>query len=339
MNIALLLATAALTAVFLFSGIGKLRAIDAARSSFLSLGLPLAWAERSLPVVLAAAEVASAVLLWTPQPVAPFAGALMVLLCLALTAVIVHALQVETPPPCGCFGEALSKPVSWRTLLRNLLLLALAVFMFIGTLFGFSAPATLISLGTAEATAALITLTAICILVWTITSGYMFTAEDLHHSAAEGRPDVPHHPHWPGAPIPTYGLHRSDGTVRSLRDIGAEQATLLIRLTPTCTGCRMTVPVIAEWADLLHPIVRVFAVLPQATDDGVLEGNGIPASHIWHDVDTGLETLFHQHGSPMAVLLGTQGEVAGQPTAGHQHVSELVEQIAAELTEAGLLPR
>jgi uncharacterized membrane protein YphA (DoxX/SURF4 family) len=45
----------------------------------------------------------------------------------AFTVVVVHRLRAEDTAPCGCFGELSKKPVGYRTLLRNVALVLLAV--------------------------------------------------------------------------------------------------------------------------------------------------------------------------------------------------------------------
>lgn len=53
-------------------------------------------------------------------------AAAAVALLAAFTLVVVQRLRAHDPEPCGCFGELSRRPVSTRTLVRNLALLALA---------------------------------------------------------------------------------------------------------------------------------------------------------------------------------------------------------------------
>ena len=98
------------------------RAMPAAMTGF---GVPRRWAA---PVATAVglAEAALAGLLWTgvarPWPAWAAAGLLGV-----FTAAVVANLARDRRPPCPCFGAPGARPLSGRTVLRNGLLLALAV--------------------------------------------------------------------------------------------------------------------------------------------------------------------------------------------------------------------
>src|SRR5687767_14914168 len=77
---------------------------------------------RALPwfeVALGAALVAGVGGRWTAVPA--------VLLLAAFTAVVARRLRAGDPAPCGCFGELSKQPVSYRTLVRNVALVLLAV--------------------------------------------------------------------------------------------------------------------------------------------------------------------------------------------------------------------
>ena len=56
---------------------------------------------------------------WTAVPAATLLG--------AFTVVVVQRLRVGDTAPCGCFGELSKKPVGYRTLLRNVVLVLLAL--------------------------------------------------------------------------------------------------------------------------------------------------------------------------------------------------------------------
>ena len=50
---------------------------------------------------------------------------------LIYTGVLLVQLSREDAPPCACFGRA-AKPITWATVARNTVLLALAVVSWIG---------------------------------------------------------------------------------------------------------------------------------------------------------------------------------------------------------------
>jgi len=65
--------------------------------------------------------------------VAPVVVAVMALALLAMfTALITVRLTQGKRPPCACFGSWSARPLGWRHLLRNGVLIALAVVVLIG---------------------------------------------------------------------------------------------------------------------------------------------------------------------------------------------------------------
>lgn len=113
-------ARVALGAVFLVSGVAKLRdpawADNAERFGLpRPLAQPLAYVELALGALLAVQAV-------PPWP----AWAAVVLLALFTGAAAAHAARHDDVP-CGCFGARSTTPTTWRTVARNVALTALAV--------------------------------------------------------------------------------------------------------------------------------------------------------------------------------------------------------------------
>jgi uncharacterized membrane protein YphA (DoxX/SURF4 family) len=106
-------------AVFLVAGIAKLRLPDWSRTAG-AFGLPallgpvLPWLE----IVLGALLVAQVGGRWTSIS----AAAVLV----AFTAAVAYRLLRRDPVPCACFGGLSDRPVSATTIVRNVLLLAVA---------------------------------------------------------------------------------------------------------------------------------------------------------------------------------------------------------------------
>ena len=110
-----------LAAVFALAAVSKLRDLDATADGFETLGLPS-------PTVFAAiiplAELAIVALLL----IIPAAGAIAALVTLAFfTTFLVGRLRAGVRAPCACFGSSRALPLSGADVLRNLLLIVLAV--------------------------------------------------------------------------------------------------------------------------------------------------------------------------------------------------------------------
>jgi uncharacterized membrane protein YphA (DoxX/SURF4 family) len=110
-----------LAATFLVAAVAKFRSKSATTTDFQSLGLPqpALWA-----VVVPLLEVITAFLLLV---VPGWGGVAAFTLLAAFTANLALVLRSGRVATCACFGGASATPVSGRHLLRNAVLLALAL--------------------------------------------------------------------------------------------------------------------------------------------------------------------------------------------------------------------
>ena len=119
----IVLASVLLGAVFVFSGITKVAAMQQWRAQASGIGVP-GFVVRVLPIV----ELATGALLVAQiarRPVAIVAAALLVV----FTALLVVRLSQGRRPPCACFGALSSKPIGWTNVVRNAVFIALAVIV------------------------------------------------------------------------------------------------------------------------------------------------------------------------------------------------------------------
>jgi uncharacterized membrane protein YphA (DoxX/SURF4 family) len=122
------LSAVVLGSVFAWAGGSKLVSEDAAAGAFRAMGLP---APRIMTRAVALLELTIALLLLTTPTLG---GILAMAVLLAFTIVLGRSLRSGLGVPCGCFGTARQKPVSWVELVRNGLLAVLAVSaMFAGS--------------------------------------------------------------------------------------------------------------------------------------------------------------------------------------------------------------
>ncbi|MED5394671.1 MAG: MauE/DoxX family redox-associated membrane protein [Actinomycetota bacterium] len=115
-----------LTAVFAIAATTKLRDPLGTRRSLGDFGLPN---PRLLAQILPATEVATALLLVVDPRLG---GQCAVALLVAFTTLIVGRLVAGHRDACGCFGTWSQRPLSWRDLARNGLLIALSVIAALG---------------------------------------------------------------------------------------------------------------------------------------------------------------------------------------------------------------
>jgi uncharacterized membrane protein YphA (DoxX/SURF4 family) len=124
MALVLLIARMLLSAVFLVAGIAKLADLAGSRQALRDFGVPAALADL-LGVLLPLAELAVAVALLLP--ITAWWGAVGALALLLMFVIgIGFNLARGRQPDCHCFGQLHSAPAGWPTLIRNLVLAAVA---------------------------------------------------------------------------------------------------------------------------------------------------------------------------------------------------------------------
>jgi len=120
------LAAVLLALVFMIAATSKFRDPDATRRTLRDFGLPN---PRLLAVVLPITEGATAMLLVVnPRTGGPCAVALLA----AFTTLIAGRLMAGHRDACGCFGAWSRNPLSWRDIVRNLVLTGLGVVSTLG---------------------------------------------------------------------------------------------------------------------------------------------------------------------------------------------------------------
>ena len=114
----------ALAGTFALAAVAKWRDRESARSAAVDLGLPPAVAP-AVSALLPPVELAVAAGLLV-TPIAGWAAVTACILLGAFTALVVRSLRRGRRPACGCFGAASSAPIGARTVVRNLVLAAVA---------------------------------------------------------------------------------------------------------------------------------------------------------------------------------------------------------------------
>lgn len=116
----------AMTVVLFAAAWGKLRAPDRFERALRSYEvIP----ERVIPLLVTgipAAELTLAALQWL-DPLQPIVGIAMALMLVAFTLLLLHSLAADRQADCGCFGSAVPEKVSWFSIFRNVVLIALAL--------------------------------------------------------------------------------------------------------------------------------------------------------------------------------------------------------------------
>lgn len=320
----LLLPPLVLAGLFLVSGIAKVRHTEATRSAFTQLRLPAALSRGPAPSMLPWAEIVLAVVLvLAPPPAALPVAVLALLLVLGYLAVVVRALGFEHPVTCGCFGDLGLGEVTPRTAVRNLLLVVLAGL----TVWSATADRSVASrlLAAPASTWVWLTLVGLVTLTLVVSFGRGQGAGPTEH---EDELD------YRRQPIPFASLEDAEGRGWSLAELVREGAVLLVFLSPGCSPCQPVIARLDDWCGALGP-VRVRAVVSQPLESATTRSPEL-AGRTLRD-PTSLAARIFGVGTPGAVLLGGDGLLAGGPVTGRDAVLEFVEDVRAELLEAGAI--
>ncbi|GAA2127212.1 MauE/DoxX family redox-associated membrane protein [Nocardioides bigeumensis] len=316
MSGSLVLVDLVLAAVLLLSGAAKLGDRRTTEDMFVSLRVPLvprAVGARLLPW----GELLLGLLLLVAPPVLLVVTAALVLaLFLAYLALIARATRFDPPVTCACFGKLGGHRVGATTVVRNALLVALAGVALAGALDGHWLPGGVTDLDRGGV-AWLFTALATAALAWLI-----------------GRSDTP-----PGAAdeeldylrleIPYGVLRDAAGVTQSLRELAATRARILFFLSPGCGACERTAQRLDEWSAAFAGRVAVHAVytapleaLPDPPHDPALS---------FHEPEQNVTRTFGMLTTPSAVVLGTDGLLAGGPVIGESAVADMVGELLEEL--------
>lgn len=324
---ALLLPLLTCSAVLVVSGVAKLRDAATVDTAFTSMRVPapldapwlrrlLPWVELALGLWLLVAAGAALVLV----------GFLVLVLFLGYLVLVVRALLGPEPADCGCFGAIGESRVTAVTAWRNALLVLAAALTVVGGFRDVSVLsdvrvdgvwAWLVAAGLAVAVAVLVT--------WrTDDEGRTTATEGSGLTAVDEEGD------YVRTPIPRAQVVTEDGTVLLVGHQVVRGAHLLVFLSPGCGPCERLGPLLAGWQDRLAPVVVRAVVIGTPAVVGSLP---YLANHAWFDPH-GITRDAFGVSTPAAVLLGTDGELAGGPVVGEEAVLEFVEDLSEHLRQA-----
>lgn len=328
----LLLAHLVVAATLVLAAIGKWRHPDVENRAFAGAGLPL-WigsdfVRRWHPVAELVLGL-GIVLVPAPWNLAPVVGATV--LVVAYLGLVVVALRAPAAVSCGCFGADDDTPVSRRTLARNILLVVAAVLALVDAALGGAVIGRLVDPVTwgwvlGALLAVLVTWLAVPAAGPAGVPGLSEALRDDGPEAVDDDLDD-----YVREEIPEVRVLDPEGYETGLRDLAARRAQLLLFLSPGCGSCAGIARDLPRWRERQLPI-DVRAVVNGAA----LEMPGAP---VW--VETALVDPNGQaaqalkvHGTPGAVLLGTDGMLAGGPVLGSGAVREFYVEIAEQLEAA-----
>ncbi|MCC7103592.1 MAG: redoxin domain-containing protein [Chloroflexi bacterium] len=359
LDLGLLVARLFLAVTFAVAALAKLRSPASTREAMAEFGIPAALAGSAAVAVPLVELAVAAALVFVPTA---WYGAVA---AVALLTVFVLAMLVNLArgrrPDCRCFGEVTSQPIGLKTVLRNVILAAIGLFVAIQGPAdpGPSVFAWLTPLSVSDRVFAAVMIACIGLLVvvaWIIAqllaqNGRLLnrlealeefvaggaagleamTASRGASSAQNGiMPQPTAAPaSGPGLPLgtraPSFELPGVEGELRSLDGLlASEVPVMLVFADPGCGPCNALMPEIGTWQRAYSDLLTI-ALISRGTPDSnraKRDQHGLQAIVLQANYE--VADSFEAHGTPSAVVVNADGTIGSFVAAGADAIRGLL---------------
>jgi thiol-disulfide isomerase/thioredoxin len=349
----LLLARLVLAAVFVVSGIAKLLDLAGSQSAMRSFGVPES-SSKVAGIALPVVEILIAVLL-LPVASAKWGALAALALLIAFIAGISYNLSRGRKFDCHCFGQLTSSEIGPPTLIRNVVLGLIALFIVvpgfasnnvgtsIGDAFGSLDPFQWVTLIVGIAM-----IVALGAMAWLLVhllgqNGRLLVRldkietaledadidfdydddddedEDEEEEEEEGLPF--------GSPAPAFTLSGLYGETLTLDSFRAqEKPVLLIFSDPTCGPCNSLMPDVGKWQQELTDKLTTVVVSRGSLDENRNKKKQYNLTHMVMQKDNEIADAYLTYGTPTAVLVTPDGKIGSGAAGGAGEIRKLVKQ-------------
>ncbi|HTK27107.1 MAG TPA: TlpA family protein disulfide reductase [Pyrinomonadaceae bacterium] len=338
MDVLLLLIRLFLAGIFGVAGVAKFLDQPGAEKAVTDFGVPAEFAKPAAYLLSAAEVFLALLLLFTTTSWLGALGALILLLI--FIAGMIYQLASGKEADCHCFGQLHSERVSSKSLIRNVIFSALALFLvgqgsgrqglsftddrmdFMQFAFGLIISgllgAVIFYLKRISAQQTQI-LRRIEILDVISREGGAVERQEAG-DPNEGLPI--------GSPFPDFELPDLSGRVVSFEHLLAERKpTLFLFVAPTCSPCKALVPEIAEWESKLADKVNIVLISRGKADENREKFSISEKSRVLLQKDREVANLVHAKWTPTALFVDAAGNIASHIAAGDSAIRELVEKV------------
>jgi thiol-disulfide isomerase/thioredoxin/uncharacterized membrane protein YphA (DoxX/SURF4 family) len=339
MDVLLLLIRLFLAGIFGVAGVAKFLDQPGAEKAVTDFGVPAEFAKPAAYLLSAAEVLLALLLLFTTTSWLGALGALILLLI--FIAGMIYQLASGKEADCHCFGQLHSERVSSKSLIRNVIVSALALFLvgqgsgrqglsftddrmdFMQFAFGLIISgllgAVIFYLKRISAQQTQI-LRRIEILDVISREGGAVERQEAG-DPNEGLPI--------GSPFPDFELPDLSGRVVSFEHLLAERKpTLFLFVAPTCSPCKALVPEIAEWESKLADKVNIVLISRGKADENREKFSISEKSRVLLQKDREVANLVHAKWTPTALFVDAAGNIASHIAAGDSAIRELVEKVS-----------
>lgn len=333
MHVALLVARLVLFSVFAVAGVTKLTDRTGSKLAMGDFGVPTSLVA-PLSVLLPLAELAVAAAL-IPSSTAWWGAVGALVLLLLFTVGIGANLARGRRPSCRCFGQLRSEPTSWKTLVRNGLLAAVAVFVvwWGSDGAGPSAVGWLAELSAAQGAVLIggLAVSGVVAAQWWLLLHLLRRYGLLlgRVEALEGEETLEGLPVGEVAPdFALPGLHGEALTLESLR--APERPLVLLFVDPDCDPCKELFPDVGHW-QAEHSDKLSVAFVSRGEPE---ENSTMALEHDLTDVllqeDWEVGSAYQVDGTPSAVLVRPDGTIGGSALEGVDDVRDFLARTVEE---------
>ena len=304
-----------LALVFALTGVAKLPDPSGSRQTFSEFGA----GDRLVrlgAVALAPAElIVAAGLAFVPT--ARWAGIGAALLLLVFIAGIAAALSQGRRPDCGCFGAWRPTPIGRETLVRNGVLLLLALFVA-ATGPGPAVNRWVTAHGAgAVATAGVLVLAALVALMLRPVARGAGASQPLTLGT---RPVLS-----AGQTAPAFTLRDAQGDERGLRSLSpAGLPLVLIFASTTCGSCLELLPHLARWERTLAERLRIAVIMRADTDAAQQIAEQYGLATVLADPEGAAVNSYGIAATPAGFALSPNGRILSGPALGHDAIENLL---------------
>jgi uncharacterized membrane protein YphA (DoxX/SURF4 family)/thiol-disulfide isomerase/thioredoxin len=339
-----------LAAVFAVAGIAKLRDFAGTRHAVQEFGAPPNLAG-PFAVVLAVTELIVSVALL--PAVTASGGTLAALLLLVLfTVVIAVNLSKGRAPQCHCFGQMQSTPISWKTIVRNLVLSGVAIMAWMGSRFKPPSMLNWITQARKWELLAIVTLAAalgvgsICTFFFLhLMRAYgrlVLRVDAIEASLAAAGVKLSNSSVGvglaPRTPVPTFTLTEAfTGQLVTGDELLSRQLPMLLIFTSRgCEACKAFLPEIAEWQHVHSDRLLVALSSNGNREDVRKEAINFGLKDVFVDEDSKVNMAFQVTATPSAVLIWPGATVGSYLAEGRDAILHLIEDVL-QIGSAGSL--
>lgn len=345
MEFLLLAGRLVLAAVFAAAGISKI--VDRAGSvrAIKEFGIPDRFS-RLLALALPVFELAVAVAL-VPDISAWWGAVSALSILVVFIAVIATNLARGRRPDCHCFGQLHSAPIGWRTLVRNVILAGVAGLIVWQA--DDTAWSTALSAIETVLLTAIAVLTVLLAIVGWLALNLLFqhgrlllriesleqrdfqsadallpTTYDAYPTPALGLPV--------GSVAPEFVLPRLDGelvTLGALRALG--KPVVLLFTDPGCGPCTTLLPDIGRWQHQYAGTVSLTVITNGSREESQAKASEFDLAVVLLQQHHEVATAYRFAGTPSAVVVSTDGLIAGPLVAGADAVRAMLERMVSDL--------